>query len=169
MGKDIEGMQVIDKINEWVGRAVSWLSLVLVLIIVVDVLLRYFFSITSAASFEMEWHLFAVIFLLSAGWALREDRHVRVDLFYQGFSPRGKAWVNLVGSVALLIPFCFVGFYESLSFVESAFAVRETSPDPGGLPARYLVKGTIPAGFALLGLQGISEALKALKQLVRHD
>jgi TRAP-type mannitol/chloroaromatic compound transport system permease small subunit len=162
-------MLIIDKLNTTIGKAVSWLSLLLVLVIVVDVAMRYIFSITSAASFELEWHLFAVIFLLGAAYTLQQDKHVRVDVFYHRFSERGKAWVNLFGSLVLLLPFCFVACWESLSFVESSYAFRETSPDPGGLPARYVIKAAIPAAFFLLGLQAISEFLKSLKRIVRHD
>lgn len=162
-------MLLIDKLNDWIGKTVSWLSLILVLVIVVDVALRYIFSITSAASFELEWHLFAVIFLLGAAYTLQQDKHVRVDVFYHRFSEKGKAWVNLMGSVVLLLPFCAVAFWESLSFVESSYAFRETSPDPGGLPARYLIKAAIPVGFFLLGLQAISECLRSMKKVMSHD
>lgn len=156
----------IDLINKWIGRTVSWLSLILVVIIVGDVFLRYAFSITSSASFELEWHLFAVLFLLSAGWAFSEDRHVRVDVFYTRFSPKQKALVNVTGCALLLLPLCAVGFHEGLQFAANAYMMNETSPDPGGLPARYLVKSAIPIGFALLGLQGVSEIIKGVKTLL---
>jgi TRAP-type mannitol/chloroaromatic compound transport system permease small subunit len=81
----------IDKINEKIGKGVSWLSVLLVIVIIIDVLLRYLFSITSAASFELEWHLFAALFLVVAGWTLQQERHVRVDVFYQNFGEKGKA------------------------------------------------------------------------------
>lgn len=152
---------------QFVGKAVSWLSLVLVLVIVGDVLLRYFFNLTSAASFELEWHLFASLFLLSAAWTLQQDRHVRVDLFYQNFSQKGKAWVNLFGMAVFLLPFCGVAGVESLSFVASSFAVRETSPDPGGLPARYVIKSVIPISFFLLFVQGILEILKSISVILK--
>ena len=162
-------MKLIDRLNSAIGKAISWLSLLLVLVIVVDVAMRYIFSITSAASFELEWHLFAVIFLLGAAYTLQQDKHVRVDVFYHRFSEKGKAWVNLVGSLTLLLPFCIVAFWESLSFVQSSYVFRETSPDPGGLPARYVIKAAIPTGFFLLGLQAISEFLKSLKRIASHD
>lgn len=117
---------------------------------------------TSAASFELEWHLFAAIFLLGAAYTLQEDKHVRVDVFYHRFSDKTKAWVNLIGTLILLIPFCVISFSESLSFVNSSFQLGETSPQPGGLPARWIIKSTIPAGFFLLGLQGISLITKSL-------
>ena len=158
-------MQWIDRLNELVGKATSWLSSVLVLVIVLDVALRYLFSITSAASFELEWHLFALIFLLGAGYTLQHDKHVRVDVFYHNFSKKGKAWVNLVGTLLLLTPFTLVAFYESLSFVANSFALNETSPQPGGLPARWIIKSAIPAGFILLFLQGISLLIKSFKTI----
>lgn len=160
-------MNLIDRLNTAIGKAVSWLSLLLVLVMVLDVALRYIFSKTSAASFELEWHLFAVIFLLGAAYTLQQDKHVRVDVFYHRFSDKRKAWVNLIGSLLLLMPFCIVGISESIPFVVNSFKFRETSPDPGGLPARYLIKAAIPVAFFLLGLQGISEILKSVKTL-RH-
>ncbi len=162
-------MQLIDKITKTVGILVSWLTVILVIVMVVDVALRYMFSITSAASFELEWHLFAGIFLLGAAYTLQQDKHVRVDVFYHRFSTRTQGWVNLIGSLFLLLPFCTVAFYESLSFVEASFNVRETSPDPQGLPARYVIKSAIPIGFLLLGLQGISEILKSIKKIGGGD
>lgn len=158
-------MLVIDKLTKAVGTLVSWLTVILVLIMVVDVAMRYLFSVTSAASFELEWHLFAGIFLLGAAYTLQQDKHVRVDVFYHRFSKKTQGWVNLIGSLFLLLPFCAVAFWESLSFVEASFNFRETSPDPQGLPARYLIKAVIPIGFFLLGLQGISEALKSIKKI----
>ncbi|NQZ76313.1 MAG: TRAP transporter small permease subunit [Ekhidna sp.] len=155
----------IDNLNKAIGKAVSWLSLILVLVIVVDVILRYTLSITSAASFEMEWHLFAVIFLVGAAYTLQEDKHVRVDVFYHKYSEKTKAWVNLVGTLVLLLPFCCIAFWESLSFVGSSYELSETSPQPGGLPARWVIKATIPLGFFLLGLQGISVIFRSISTI----
>lgn len=158
-------MITIDRLIKHIGQAVSWLTLVLVLVIIVDVFLRYVFNTTSAASFELEWHLFAAIFLLGTAYTLQNDKHVRVDVFYHRFSEKGKAWVNLIGTVFLLLPFCAVAFWESLSFVASSYSVLETSPDPGGLPARYIIKSAIPIGFFLLGLQGVSILLNSLRKI----
>jgi TRAP-type mannitol/chloroaromatic compound transport system permease small subunit len=159
----------MQQVIRYIGRGVSWLSVVLVLVIVVDVLLRYFFNVTSAASFELEWHLFAALFMLSAAWTLQQDRHVRVDLFYQKFSQKGKAWVNLIGMLLFLLPFCWVAATESMSFVASSFAVNETSPDPGGLPARYLIKSIIPISFFLLFIQGVMEVLKSISIIAKSS
>lgn len=153
--------QTIDRFNDLIGQVISWMALVLVLLIVVDVFLRYVFQFSSPAVFELEWHLFAALFLLGAGWTFKNDQHVRVDLFYQKFSEKGKAAVNLIGSLLLLMPFCVVGFIESLEFAINSLTIGETSPDPGGLPARYIIKSCIPISFLLLGLQGLSVILKS--------
>ncbi len=157
--------QAIDRLNEHIGRGVSWLNTALVLLICYDVAARYLFNTSSAGMIELEWHLFSFIFLLGAGYALRHDRHVRVDVFYQNFSERKKAWVNLVGVVLFLIPFCVVTVYTSWKFAANAFAIQEGSPDPGGLPARYVVKAAIPVGFFLLLLQAVSLAFHSLLTL----
>jgi len=158
-------MNFIDRLNTFIGKATYWLTLLLVLVIVVDVTLRYLFSITSAASTELEWHLFAVVFLLGAAYTLQQDGHVRVDVFYDRFSDKTKAWIDLTGSLVLLLPFCCVTFVESLSFVKSSYELRETSPQPGGLPARWLIKSAIPVGLFLLALQGVSTIGKSLKMI----
>ncbi|HCX21217.1 MAG: C4-dicarboxylate ABC transporter permease [Flammeovirgaceae bacterium] len=158
-------IKFIDHINGRIGQLVSWLTILLVMVIIGDVLMRYLFSITSAASFELEWHLFATIFLLGAGWTLQQDRHVRVDVFYNSFSARSKAWINLGGTIVLLFPLCIVGITEGTQFAVNAFRLGEVSPDPGGLPFRFIIKSTIPVGFLLLLLQGISEALKSIVKI----
>ena len=155
----------ICKINVWVGKKISRLNLLLILIVGLDVIFRYRFNITSAWVMELEWHLFAVIFLLGAAYTLAENQHVRVDVFYSRFSKLDKAWVDLIGSIFLLIPWSMVVIYYSISFAWDAFLIHEGSPDPGGLPARYLIKACIPIGFFLLFLQGIGVALKSYDTL----
>ena len=138
------------------------MSIVLVAIIGVDVLLRYAFNKSTAALFELEWHLFAVIFMIGAAFTLKYDKHVRVDVFYTNFTAKRKAWVNLIGTVFFLIPFCVVIISTSVPFVIASYNIMESSADPGGLPYRFIIKATIPIGILLLLLQGISELLKSL-------
>ena len=107
------------------------------------------------------------MFLLGAAWTLDQDKHVRVDLFYQRFGPKTKALINLVGTLIFLIPFCWVTMITSIDFVQSSFLLNETSPDPGGLPARYLIKSAIPLGFGLLMLQGVVLILNSIKTLLK--
>lgn len=155
----------INRFNEAVGRGVAWLTTVLVLVIVYDVAARYLFNTSSAGIVELEWHLFSFIFLLGAAYALKHDRHVRVDVFYQNFSLRQKAWVNLVGTVLFLIPFCVVAIVAAWEFTKNSWMIQEGSPDPGGLPARYVVKAAIPIGLTLLLLQAVSLLIESLLTL----
>ncbi len=151
----------IGKINEAVGRSVAWLTTLLVVLVCFDVVTRYLFSSTQAWIVELEWHLFALIFLLGAGYAFRHDRHVRVDLFYANFSRRDRALVDLVGGLLFLIPWCGLLIIVSSQYAWEAYLDGEISPDPGGLPARFLIKGAIAAGLFLLLLQGVASVLEA--------
>lgn len=152
----------IDAANEKIGYGASWLTTVLVLVVCYDVFTRYVLKKSSIGVQELEWHLFAVIFLIGAAYTLKHDRHVRVDVLYIKFSPKTQAWINFLGSLAFLIPFSILVIVSSKNFVINSFAIGETSPDPGGLPARYILKACIPLGFVLLLLQGISLAVNSL-------
>ena len=151
----------IDQLNEWVGRGVSWLTTLLMVLVCFDVITRYIANDTSAWIMELEWHLFALVFLFGAGYAFRHDRHVRVDLFYASFSARDKALVNVVGGVLFLIPWCVVIAWVGFGYGLASYQIGETSPDPGGLPARYVIKFCIGLGFFLLLLQGVSNVIRS--------
>jgi len=151
---------LLDSFCRLTGKLFSWFLVILIFEIAINVTLRYTLNITSVLSYELEWHLFASVFLLATGWALTEDRHVRVDVFYQKFKPKTQAWINLIGTVFLLLPFCIVSISESISFVLSSYTINESSPDPGGLPFRWIIKSTIPLGFFLLLLAGISQLIQ---------
>jgi TRAP-type mannitol/chloroaromatic compound transport system permease small subunit len=156
----------IDKLNEWIGRGVSWVTLALVVVIFIDVVMRYLFNTSFVFTQELEWHLFAFIFLIGAGYTLLHDGHVRVDIIYQRLGLKGQAWINLLGVILFLIPGCFMVMMTSWKFVVNSFLVMEGSPDPGGIPFRFIVKGCIPAGFLLLLTQGISLAMHSLLQIL---
>ncbi len=156
----------IDVLNEWVGRGVAWVTLCLVLVIFVDVVMRYMFRTSFVFTQELEWHLFAFIFLIGAGYTLLHDGHVRVDIIYQRLSPNAKAWVNLIGVLLFLFPGCVMVIVTSVKFVYTSWSIMEGSPDPGGVPFRFIVKGTIPAGFCLLLLQGTSLGIHSLLQIL---
>ncbi|MFQ5848991.1 MAG: TRAP transporter small permease subunit [Candidatus Binatia bacterium] len=150
----------IDRINDRVGRASSWLTALMVVVTTSDVILRYLFNTSYVFIQELEWHLFAVLFLMAAGYTHLRGDHVRVDIFYTRLSPRAQALLDLVFGMLFLFPTCFLLIKTSIPFVARSWAVLEGSPDPGGLPARYLLKAVIPVGFTLIGLQGISETIK---------
>lgn len=154
----------IDRFTETIGRTASWLVIVLVLLVSYDVTMRYVFNQGSVAIQELEWHLFALLFLIGAAYTLKHDDHVRLDLFYQGRFSNDyiRAWINLIGGLIFLIPFCLLIVNSSYFFVLQSWSFNEGSPDPGGLPYRWLLKAAIPLGFSLLLLQAIAECLKNL-------
>ncbi len=161
--------KIINLINEQIGKAASWLTTLLVILVCFDVTVRYIFNDTAAWIMELEWHLFALIFLLGAGYALKHNRHVRVDLFYSNFSERDKALTNLIGSIIFLIPWCILIIMFSFNYGLESWNLQEGSPDPGGLPARYLIKFSVTIGMLLLMLQGISVLIDSYLILKKTD
>ncbi|QGY39879.1 TRAP transporter small permease subunit [Pseudodesulfovibrio cashew] len=159
-------IRTIDRLNLWVGKLAGYVALLMVLVVTTDVIMRYLFNITFVAVQELEWHLFGVLFLLGAGYTLMVDGHVRVDVFYQRLSPKGRAWINLIGVLLFLLPGCFLVLETSWKFFLEALRIGEGSPDPGGLPARYVLKFFIPFGFSLVMLQGVSMGLKAFLEII---
>lgn len=154
----------IEHFVDWVGRATSWLALVIVVLMSINVLLRYLFSTGSVWSQELEWHLLAPLILFGSSYALLHGDHVRVDIIYGKFSPRTKHLVDLTSALlCAVISVLFIWY--SLHYVQQAYVIDEGSADPGGLPHRYLLKGLIPVGFALLLLQSVASVLKSLEKL----
>jgi TRAP-type mannitol/chloroaromatic compound transport system permease small subunit len=154
----------IDQFTEWSGKCISWLIIILVLLVGYDVSMRYLFESGSIGIQEMEWHLFSIIFLIGAAYTLKHDEHVRLDIFYKSkfLNDKHRAWIDAFGSLFILLPFCFLIVVSAWPFVSQAYIYNEASPDPGGLPARWLIKSMIPLGFALLILQGIAESIKKI-------
>ena len=153
---------LIDALNDWVGRMVSWVATGLVAVVFIDVVMRYLFNLSFVFTQELEWHLFGFIFLMGAGYTLLHNGHVRVDIIYQRLSRKGQAWVNLFGCILFLFPGCYLIISTSLGFVYESFRILEGSPDPGGIPLRFILKSCIPAGFVLFGLQGVSLFIRSL-------
>jgi len=156
----------IERFVDRVGRVTSWLALVIVLLMSVNVVLRYLFSVGSVWAQELEWHLLVPLILFGVSYAMRHGEHVRVDIVYGRFSPRRQHLVDLV-SALLAIGIAALFIWLSLHYVQQAYEIDEGSPDPGGLPHRFLLKSLLPLGFAVLLLQGIASALKSLDQLRR--
>lgn len=160
MGFLLKLSRAIDAINDWAGRGVRTLTLLLVLVTTIDVLMRYVFRTSFVFVQELEWHIFAVLFLVAAGYAHLKGDHVRVDIFYARMSPRAKGRIDLICGLLFLFPMCFLVVWTAIPFVRASMGVLEGSPDPGGVPGRYILKMAIPVGFTLLGLQGVSELIK---------
>jgi TRAP-type mannitol/chloroaromatic compound transport system permease small subunit len=156
--------RAIDTLTERVGRAVVWLVLLVALLSAGNAILRYGFRYSSNAYLEAQWYLFSLIFLLGGAYALKHNAHVRIDLLYGRFSPRTRAWIDVVGTVLFLLPMALGVLYLSWPWVMNSISVREVSPDAGGLP-RWPIKLAVPIGFALLALQGISELIKRIAYL----
>lgn len=154
--------EIVDRIVEYVGRSVSWLALALVILICADVLMRYLFDSSKTWIIELEWHIFAVLFLLGMSYTLLHDKHVRVDLFYERFSQRRQRIVSIVGILFLVLPWCLVVLDTSWDYFSNSFSFREGSPQPNGLPARYVIKSFIFIGFSLLTLEALSVMIKSI-------
>jgi len=155
----------IDRISELVGNAAAWMALALVLLTFSIVMLRYLFQLGWIAMQESILYLHASLFLLGAAYTLKIDGHVRVDIFYRGFSAKQKALVDLLGSLLLLLPVCSFLLWASWDYVSIAWSIHEGSQESGGLPYVYLLKTLIPVAILLLILQGISQALSSLSTL----
>jgi TRAP-type mannitol/chloroaromatic compound transport system permease small subunit len=156
--------RILESISEWTGKATAWIVFSMVFLVSYDVTMRYFFRSGSVALQELEWHLFSLIFLMGAAYTLKHDDHVRLDLIYKSrfMNDIRRAWVNLLCSLILLIPFCLLIIESSWPFVSQSYLINETSPDPGGLSYRWILKASIPISFALILLQGIAESIKNL-------
>jgi len=154
----------IDRAVERVGHAASWLSLVIVVLMAVNVLLRYAFSVGSVWSQELEWHLLAPLVLAGMTYALQQGEHVRVDVFYAKYSARGKAAIDLLAGV-LAVAIAVLVIRYSLAYVNQSYAINEISSDPGGLTHRWLLKALIPLGFTFFGLQAAAQCVGAAWRL----
>lgn len=153
--------RAIDALNELVGRAVLWLVLIATLISAGNALSRYALNLSSNAWLEVQWYLFGALFLLAAGYTLKHNGHVRIDVLYGHRSARTRAWIDLAGGALFLLPFCLLMVWLSWPGFTESLASGEMSPDSGGL-LRWPVRLTIPVGFALLALQGVSEIIKRI-------
>ncbi len=159
----------IDGFNARIGRVVAWGTVAMVLIYFAVVLLRYAFDFGSIAMQESVTYLHALVFMGAAAYTLQRDGHVRVDIFYGRWSERGRACVDLFGSLCLLMPFALSLLVFSWGYVGSAWSRMETSAEPGGLPFVYLLKTLILVMAVQLMLQAVSQALKAWAILRASD
>lgn len=149
----------IDRLSEWVGRWVSWLVLAAVLISAVNAIVRKAFNSSSNAYLEIQWYLFAAVFLLAAGYTMLRQEHVKIDVVLGHFSKRTQIKVEIFGILAFLFPFCWAVVKLSMPLVIQAYNSGEMSSNAGGL-IRWPVYALLPAGFVLLALQGLSELIK---------
>jgi TRAP-type mannitol/chloroaromatic compound transport system permease small subunit len=150
----------IDGVIDLVGRATSWLALILALVMGGNVLLRYGFSLGWIWTQELEWHLLVPIVLVGMSYALRHDEHVRVDVLFASFSQRTKHAIDAISAV-IAMAFSLVVIWLSLAYVQQSWSIGEGSANPGGLDYRYVIKAFIPLGFALLFAQSLAQAIRS--------
>jgi TRAP-type mannitol/chloroaromatic compound transport system permease small subunit len=151
-----------DQVTEVLGRAVSWLSLLMVLVTFLVVVLRYAFDLGWIWLQESVTYMHAALFLIGAAYTLKHEGHVRVDIFYSRFSQRARAWVDLFGSLLLLMPVCLFIFYISWDYVAQSWQLHEGSQEAGGLEGVFLLKGLILVMAGLLVLQGLTIIIRKL-------
>jgi TRAP-type mannitol/chloroaromatic compound transport system permease small subunit len=168
---DIRIARAIDRLTGALGRAVAWLTLLMVVIGAFNASARYLgrylgVHLSSNAYLELQWYLFSITFLIGAAYVLREDAHVRVDVLYGRIGSRARSTINLLGTLFLLIPFAIFVIWVSSPVVAASWRIREMSPDPGGLP-RYPLKALIIVCFVLLLLQAVAVLIREVRSL-RH-
>ena len=159
----------IDAFTERSGQLLAWLALGMALMTTLVVVLRYGFNIGSIAAQESVTYMHGSLFLLGAAYALKSGAHVRVDIFYRGFSARTKAWVNSAGGIVFLLPLCVFILMSSWDYAGESWSMLETSAEPGGIPAVFLLKSLVPLIAITLALQGIAEILRNALILVEGE
>lgn len=154
-------LSAVEKFTEVTGRFISWATVTMVILVVLVVITRYFLGLGSIALQESVTYLHCLVFMMGFAFTLKHDGHVRVDIFYRGFSPRFKANVNLIGGLLFLIPFCLLIFFTSWDYVLASWVIRETSAENNGLPFIYLLKTLMLLMPVTLLLQGIAEIIRS--------
>ena len=159
----------INRLNNAVYGMIHWLTLAMILVGAFNALARYLtrytgVSLASNALFDAQWYMFSLIFLLGAAYGLRHNVHVRVDVLYSRLSLRARTWIDVLGNALFIIPFCVMMLVTSWPAVRNSWAVREVSPDPGGL-IRYPIKSVLLVCFALLLLQAVSQLITRIAVL----
>ena len=163
----------IDQFTEFTGRSIAWLNVAMVVLTCLVVIMRYAFNHSSIVLQESAMYLHATVFLMASAYTLKHDEHVRVDIFYQSLSTKGKALVNLIGTLFLLVPvILFIG-WSSWPYIESSWRVLEISSEAAGLPLVFLLKSLILVMVAVLLIQAVAEALRSIAELasipIDHD
>ena len=152
---------VIDALNGRIGRLVSWLILVAVLISAGNAIIRKAFDVSSNSWLEMQWQLFGAVFMLGAAWTFLDNEHIRIDIVNSRFPKRVRDWIDLLGHLVFFMPFVLLMLYDGIPFFQQSYRINEQSLNAGGL-AQWPAKLLIPLGFFFLLLQGVSEIIKRI-------
>lgn len=161
---------IINRFSDVLGKFTAVLFILLLLNVFYDVIMRYMFNDVSIGMQELEWHLYATIFMLGIPYTLYKEGHVRVDIIYDNLNKRKRAWIDLLGTLFLLIPFTLLVAKYGIDFTLESYELGERSGDPGGLPFRWLIKSVIPIAFIAITISGIGLILRSINTLLsRHD
>jgi len=159
----------LGKIIDVVGNFCSLVLILMILNVFFDVIMRYFFNDVSIGMQELEWHLFAAMFMFGIGYTLKENGHVRVDIFYDKLSTRSKSFIDIFGNLFLALPITIIILYFSISYTYDAFQMGEGSPDPGGLPYRWIVRSIIPLSSFFLVLSILHVVLSNIQTILHPE
>ena len=155
----------VDRVLTWIARVAAWAGVVLIAITIFDVITRRFFVLGSTKLQELEWHFHVILFAFLIGYAYIKNAHVRIDLVREKLSERTQWWIELLGCLLFLIPYCLLVVYFSYDFALRSYLDHETSASATGLTHRWIIKSVIPIGFSLLGLAGIAVVLRKITEL----
>lgn len=158
-------LNILEKFIDAVGSLCSLLMILMILNVFYDVLMRYFFNDVSIAMQELEWHLYAAMFMFGIGYTLKEDGHVRVDVIYDQLSKKSQAIINIAGSLLFALPFTLLILYFSWDYALEAYTMGEGSADPGGLPHRWIIRSVIPVSSIYLLVCLLYVVLTQIKSL----
>lgn len=158
-------MQQLEKFNEWIGRTVAWLAAAAVALTFLVVALRYAFEYGRIDLQEAAVYLHAIVLMLCMSYTMKHDEHVRVDIFYQDFGERRRAWINLAGHLIFLLPVCGVILFTGWDYAANSWKILEKSPETGGLPLVFVLKSLPPVMAVLLLVQGTADGVRKLSLL----
>jgi len=167
----IQAERALNRFSDMLGFVSAILFLLMLVNVFIDVVMRYAFNDVSIAMQEMEWHLFAAMFMLGVPYTLRAEGHVRVDLIFERVSEKAQAWTDIFGCLLLLMPFCLLVGYYGIDFAYEAFDLGETSGDPGGLSHRWIIKAVIPFAFFSTAIAGLGLLVTRINELrgIKHE
>lgn len=162
-------LKILGKIIDVLGNFCSLLMILMIINVFYDVIMRYFFNDVSIGMQELEWHLFAAMFMFGIAYTLKEDGHVRVDIFYEAMSAKRQAIINIFGSLVFALPITLLILYFGYDYAFDAYQMGEGSGDPGGLPHRWIVRSVIPVSSLFLVLAIIHVLLSNIQVLTNKD
>ncbi len=162
-------ISTIEHMTEFTGKWVSWASIGMALLTGIVVFLRYGLNLGSIFAQEAVTYLHGSLFMLGAAYTLKSGKHVRVDIFYRQCDIQARAWIDAIGNIVFLIPFCIFIFFITWDYVAQSWSMKEISADPGGVPAVYLLKSLLPIMAISLLLQGLAETLRSVCVILQED